>query len=353
MADRFIRACRRQPVDVTPVWLMRQAGRYLPEYQALREKYGILDIINTPELAAQITLQPIRRFELDAAIIFSDLLPPLVGMGLDLSFERGEGPIIHNPIRSQSDIARLRTPPAEETLSPTLTAIRLARRELEAHGTPLIGFAGAPFTLASYAIEGGATRNYVLTKTLMYREPAAWRELMTKLVAVVSDYLVCQAKAGAQALQLFDSWAGALSPDDYQRYALPYNRAIISAARSTGVPVISFSTGAGAMLELVAEAGGDVISIDWRIGLADAWRRIGNDFAIQGNLDPVALFAPKEELLRMADEVLRQAGGRPGHIFNLGHGILPGTPVDNVAALVDYVHTAGASANMDASRLQR
>lgn len=334
---RFLRACRRQPVDATPVWLMRQAGRYMAEYRALREKYGILDLIRTPELAVEVTLQPVNAFDLDAAIIFADILPPLVGMGIDLSFVKGEGPVLHNPVRTPADVDALRVPSAEENLPFTLEAVRLARAELEGR-LPLIGFSGAPFTLASYAIEGGASRNYTLAKGFMYEHPAAWHALMDKLAQVVAGYLVAQAEAGAQALQVFDSWAGALSPADYREYVLPYTRRAIEAAQATGVPVINFSTGTSAMLDALAEAGGNVIGVDWRVELDRAWEFVGDGFAVQGNLDPVALMAPLPELTRRAGDVLRRAAGRPGHIFNLGHGILPTTPVDNVAALVDYVH---------------
>ena len=335
--DRVLKACRREPVDCTPIWLMRQAGRYMAEYRQLREKHTILEIIKTPELAAEVTLQPINAFDLDAAIIFADILPPLEAMGLSLEFIRGEGPVIHNPLRIDADVAALSVPDPRERLGFTMEAIRLVRREL-AGRVPLIGFSGAPFTLASYAIEGGATRNFVLTKSLLYNQPRTWHELMEKLAMMVGDYLVAQAEAGAQVLQLFDSWVGALSPDDYRRYVLPYSRRVIQTAGSSGVPVIHFGTGTSGMLELIKEAGGDVIGVDWRIDLSDAWRRLGDEVAIQGNLDPVALFAPLPELEVHVERILAQAAGRPGHIFNLGHGILPQTSVEHVAALVDMVH---------------
>lgn len=336
-AERFLAACRREPTDCTPIWLMRQAGRYMPEYRALRERYGILEIIKTPELAVEVTLQPIRAFDLDAAIIFADILPPLEAMGLELTFTKGDGPVIHNPVRSMADVRALRVPDPEEALSFTLEAIRLARRELEGH-VPLIGFSGAPFTLASYAIEGGSSRHYERTKGMMHAAPAAWHHLMEKLAELVGRYLSAQARAGAQAVQLFDSWVGALSPADYREYVLPHSRRAIEMARQEGVPVIHFSTGTAGMLELIKEAGGDVIGVDWRVDLDAAWRRLGEDVAIQGNLDPVALLAPWPELKRQATRLLKQAAGRPGHIFNLGHGVLPTTPVDNVRALVDFVH---------------
>lgn len=342
----FLRACRGLPTAHTPIWLMRQAGRYLPEYRALRERRAILEIIATPELAVEITLQPMRRFDLDAAIIFADILPPLRTMGLEISFgggEGGEGPAIANPIRSTRDIDLLACPPAVEGLGPTLEAIRLVREELDRRGKPLIGFAGAPFTLASYAIEGGGSRTYARTKALMHGEPAAWRRLMTKLVTVQADFLAAQAKAGAAALQIFDSWAGvALGPADYRRSVQPYNRRLIEALAPLGVPIIHFSTGTGGYIEEVAACGGEVIGVDWRLELDDCWSRVGADRAIQGNLDPGALLAPWRELSLRAGEVLDAAAGRPGHIFNLGHGVYPETPVDSVKRLVDFVHERSA-----------
>jgi uroporphyrinogen decarboxylase len=336
--SRFLRACRRQPVDATPIWLMRQAGRYMPEYRALREGHPFLEMVKTPELACEVTLQPIKAFDLDAAIIFADILPPLEGMGLDLTFAAGDGPVIHNPVRSAAGVDALVVRPPEETLGFTLEAIRLAGREVEARGIPLIGFSGAPFTLASYAIEGGGSANHAIAKTFMMAEPQAWHRLMEKLSQVVGEYLLAQAKAGAQVLQLFDSWVGQLSPGDYREYVLPHSRRSIEIARQSGVPIIHFGTNTGGMLDLIAEAGGDVIGVDWRLSLDEAWRKLGPDVAVQGNLDPVALLAPWEEVQKRASQVLDAAAGRPGHIFNLGHGILQGTPVENVARLVDFVH---------------
>ena len=335
----FLRACQRLPTDYTPVWFMRQAGRYMAEYRELRAKYTLLEMIQSPELAAQVTLQPIQAFDLDAAIIFADILPPLVGMGLQLQFVKGEGPQIDNPIRRTYDIDRLATPPAQETLGATLEAIRLVTAELAPRNIPLIGFAGAPFTLASYAIEGGTSRNYTRTKALMYSEPAAWKRLMVKLVTVQADYLLAQAKAGAAALQVFDSWAGqALGRDDYRRFVQPYNRMLSETLRRAGVPVINFSTGTAAYIDEVAATGGDVIGVDWRMPLGWYWERIGYHRAIQGNLDPALLLAPWRELRYQLDALLAEAAGRPGHIFNLGHGIMPETPVDTVRRVVDYVH---------------
>jgi uroporphyrinogen decarboxylase len=340
--SRLLRACRREKVDATPIWLMRQAGRYMPEYRQVREKHTILEIIKTPELACDVTLQPIHAFDLDAAIIFADILPPLEAMGLELDFVKGEGPAIHNPIRTADDVARLRVTPPEESLWFTLAAIKLARAELDGRGLPLIGFSGAPFTLAAYAVEGGSSRNYLAVKGMMMGAPSVWHSLMEKLSEVVGHYLLAQAQAGAQVLQVFDSWVGQLSPEDYRQHVSPYTRRAIEIAREAGVPIIHFATGASGMLESMRDAGGDIIGLDWRIDLDIAWQRLGDQVAVQGNLDPVALLAPWPELQTRARKVLDQAGGRAGHIFNLGHGILPETPVDNVRRLVDFVHEYSA-----------
>nr|WP_228845424.1 uroporphyrinogen decarboxylase [Phototrophicus methaneseepsis] len=336
--SRFLKACRREASDATPIWLMRQAGRYMVEYRTLREKYTILEIIKTPELACEVTMQPINAFDLDAAIIFADILPPLEGMGLELEFVKGEGPVIHNPVRAAADVERLVVRPPQEALSFTLEAIKLARAELDSRSIPLIGFSGAPFTLASYAVEGGGSRNRQHVKGMMMGHPDAWHALMTKLSEVAGHYLLAQAQAGAQALQLFDSWVGELSPDDYAQYVMPYSKRALDIAKQAGVPVIHFGTNTNGMLHHIRDAGGDVIGVDWRIRLDDAWAQLGDSVAIQGNLDPVALFAPWEALKTRAQGILDQAAGRPGHIFNLGHGILPTTPVDNVRRLVDFVH---------------
>lgn len=310
----------------------------MPEYRAVRAQYSMLEVMGTPELAAEVTLQPIEAFGMDAAIIFSDILPPLIGMGLDLEFVKGEGPLIHNPINSSAEIANLRTPTAEENMQPTLDAIALVSAELTPKGVPLIGFCGAPFTLASYAIEGGGSKNYTKTKTLMFTEEEAWGQLMSKLVSVQADYLKKQVQYGASALQVFDSWAGlALGLQDYMRYIQPYNKLLYQEVAQAGVPVINFSTGTGAYLAEVAACGGDVIGVDWRLPLDLAWEKIGFDRPVQGNLDPVALLTPWPQLKERADDVLNRANGRPGHIFNLGHGIFPNVPVDNVRRLVEYV----------------
>ncbi|MEK7278222.1 MAG: uroporphyrinogen decarboxylase, partial [Chloroflexota bacterium] len=337
MNSRFLLACRRQPVDRTPVWFMRQAGRYMAEYRALRAEHSLLDICAHPELAAEVTLQPVRALGVDAAILFADILLPLAPMGIDLEFAAGEGPVIHNPIRAADDVTALRPVDPRESLGHVLEAVRLARRELDGK-IPLIGFAGAPFTLASYLIEGGSSRNYEKTKRLMVGDPQTWQALMGKLARVVADYLVAQVEAGAQAVQLFDSWVGALSPDDYREYVLPHSQLILREVSATGVPVIHFGTDTATLLPLMKEAGGDVIGLDWRTPLDWGWDQVGADSAVQGNLDPVALFAPRPELERRVRAILDQAAGRPGHIFNVGHGILPETPLENVHAVVEMVH---------------
>ena len=336
MNDRFLKACRREPVDCTPVWFMRQAGRYMVEYRRLREKHSILELCKTPELAAQVTLQPIDRFALDAAIIFADILLPLAPRGLSLEFAEGEGPIIHNPVRDRAAVDRLKVIDDTE-LQYVMDAISLTRKML-AGRVPLIGFAGAPFTLASYAIEGGSSRNYIHTKQMMYREPETWHRLMDKFARVITGYLRRQIKAGAQAVQLFDSWVGCLSAGDYAEYVMPHVQLIFEGLKHEGVPLIHFGTGTTAILKAMRQAGGDVIGIDWRIPIDEAWAMVGYDRAVQGNLDPVTLFGPISEIERRVTDILRRAAGRPGHIFNLGHGILPNTPVENVAATIDLVH---------------
>ena len=334
--SRFLKACRREAVDTTPVWFMRQAGRYMAEYRAIREKYGLLEIVKQPELAAEVTLQPVRAFNVDAAILFADILLPLPPMGVDFEFVKGEGPSIHNPVRTQADVDALRPLHSEETLGHVMDAIRLLRTELGE--TPLIGFSGAPFTVASYMIEGGPSRDYKTTKLMMYSTPELWHALMEKLSTSLADYLTSQIKAGAQAVQLFDSWVGALSPADFEEFVLPYSKKVLDAAHTTGVPVINFGTGTATLLPLMRQAGGDVIGLDWRVPLDQGWQTIGHDRAVQGNLDPVALFAPIPEMKKRIHEVLRRAEGRPGHIFNVGHGILQHTPEDNVKAAVEIIH---------------
>jgi uroporphyrinogen decarboxylase len=334
----FVRACRRLSVERTPVWLLRQAGRYQPEYRAIREQHTLLDVIRTPELAARVTLLPVDSFDLDAAIVFADILPPLVGMGFELDFVKDDGPRIGNPVASTRDVDLLATPPAEETLASTLEAIRIVRAELEPRDVPVIGFAGAPFTLASYAIEGGSSRDFTATKAFMLSEPAAWKRLLGKLVTVQADYLLAQAAAGAQALQVFDSWVGrALGREDYLRYVAPHNRELFGKVAAAGVPVVNFSLGVSAYLEDAAACGGDVVGLDWSLPLDEAWARVGFERAVQGNLDPATLLAPWRELRHRIDDVLERAGSRPGHVFNVGHGLTPRTPVDNVRKLVAHV----------------
>lgn len=336
-SHRFLRACRREPVDATPIWLMRQAGRYMAEYRALRARHSMLEVCRSPELATEVTLQPIRRFPLDAAIIFSDLLLPLTPLGLPFDFVKGEGPQVERPIRTVADIGQLRRFEPREELGYVLEAIRLVKRELGGK-VPLIGFAGAPFTMASYAIEGAHSNHYAHTKGLMYNEPQAWHRLCDLLAGTAADYLVAQAEAGADVVQVFDSWIGALSPADYREFVLPHMRRIFGALREHGVLSIHFGTGSAMLLELMAEAGGDVVGADWRIPLDEAWTKIGPSRAIQGNLDPTLLLGPRDRLLAGAADVLARAGGRAGHIFNLGHGILPATPLEQVDALIEAVH---------------
>jgi len=336
MWDRFLRACRREPVDVTPVWFMRQAGRYMPEYMALRKKHTLLEIVAHPELALEVTLQPMR-LGVDAAILFADILLILEPMGAPFEFVQGEGPVVHTPVRSRADVERLRICDPAEDLGHIMEAVRLISTEL-AGKTPLIGFAGAPFTVASYLIEGGKSRDYRTTKNLMWSDENTWNLLMGKVSEVTRRYLRGQVEAGAQAIQLFDSWVGSLSVEDYCRYVQPHVKAILDDITATGVPVIHFGTGTSTLLEAQRDAGGTVIGVDWRIPLDHAWKRIGHDRAIQGNLDPLLLCAPRDVAIERAHAVLKQAEGRPGHIFNLGHGIIPQTPVDTVKAVVDAVH---------------
>lgn len=338
----FMKAARREPADRVPVWLMRQAGRYMAEYRAVREKTSFLELCKNPELSAEVMLTAVEKLGVDAAILFADLLPILEPMGLDLEFTANEGPVIHNPIRQTKDVDRVRELTGLERLDFVLQAVRQTREGLD-ECLPLIGFAGAPFTLASYAVEGGSSRTYRHVKVLMYTDPPAWHALMERLARAVSIYLNGQIAAGAQVVQLFDSWVGCLGPDDYRRYVLPHTRAVIESI-APAAPVIHFATGNPALVPLINEAGGAVIGVDWRVRLDDAWRTIGYGKAIQGNLDPVVLLASHSEIRRRVREILDQVAGRPGYIFNLGHGILPQTPVENVIALVDAVHEMGERA---------
>jgi len=335
--DRFLKACRREPVDVTPVWFMRQAGRYMAEYRAIRQRYSLLDICRQPDLATEVTLQPVNAIDVDAAILFSDLLLPLEPLGLPFDFVQGEGPQIERPIADGADIDRLKRFEPREALAHVLAAIAQIQNELDAR-VPLIGFAGAPFTLASYAIEGGHSNNFAKTKALMYGHPDAWHRLCEKLADVVADYLVAQIEAGVDAVQVFDSWVGTLNKADYREFALPHTKRIFDHVGQR-VPTIHFGTGTATILDDLRDAGGDVIGADWRIAIDDAWERIGGDHGVQGNLDPTLLLGPTGRMFHQTDEILRRVGGRPGHIFNLGHGILPSTPVEHVQMLAQYVHS--------------
>ena len=341
MSDRFLRACRREVVDATPVWFMRQAGRYMPEYRAIRERYSLLEICRHPELAAEVTLQPVRALGVDAATLFADILLPAIPLGVGLEFAEGEGPVLLNPIRNLEDVKKLRPVNPESDLGYVLEAIRLLRRNLG--GLPLIGFCGAPFTVASYLIEGGSSREFINTKTMMYSAPEVWHALMDKLSTMLTDYIVAQIHAGAQAVQVFDSWVGTLNPQDYETFVLPYSQKILQAAKKENAPVIHFGTNTTTLLPLMKQAGGDVLGLDWRIPLDDGWKFLGDEVAVQGNLDPAVLFASLPEIKKHVEDILQRANGRPGHIFNLGHGILQNTPVDNVKAVVDMVHEFSSS----------
>jgi len=335
MNSRFLDACRRRPTDVRPVWFMRQAGRYMKQYRDIRSKSGILEICKRPDLAAAVTLQPVEVLDVDAAIIFADLLLPVEPMGLKLRFAAGEGPIIDNPVRTSNDVDSLSISNTDD-LGYVGEAIQQVVRAL-AGRVPVIGFVGAPFTMASYMIEGGPSRTFLKTKTMMYRDETLWRRLMGKLVDVLGAFAVLQVTAGARIIQVFDSWVGALGPDDYVRYVAPYSRALIERIRAAGVPAIHFGTGAAGFFRELHAAGGDVMGVDWRINIDQAWMDISYRSAIQGNLDPAVLMAPLPELKARIHELLKRTGTRPGHIFNLGHGILPETPVENVKACVEIV----------------
>jgi uroporphyrinogen decarboxylase len=339
-AQALLRAARRQPTAFTPIWLMRQAGRYLPEYRAMRERFGFLELCHNSEAATEVTLQPVERFGVDAAILFADILLLLEPLGVGLEFAKGEGPVIHRPVRTEADVAQLRPIDVAAAVPFVFETVRKVTRAL-GRRTPLIGFAGAPFTVASYVVEGGPSRDYLHTKRLMYAAPEAWHRLMDLLVRAIADYLNGQIAAGADAVQLFDSWVGVLAPEDYRRFVLPHTRTVI-ASLTPGAPVIHFGTGTAGLLPLMREAGGDVIGLDWRVDLADAWGAVGHDVGVQGNLDPAVLLAPPAVIRERAQAVLERAGGRPGHIFNLGHGVYPHTPPDHVKALVDAVHELSA-----------
>lgn len=337
---RFVRACLRTPVDRTPVWFLRQAGRYMAEYQAVRQHHSLIEICKQPKLAAEVTITAAEKLDVDAAIIFADLLLPFECMGLDFEFQAGEGPVIHAPVRTIEDIARLRTDRASE-LSYVAEAIECVVAYFK-NRLGIIGFCGAPFTLASYMIEGGGSRNYVHTKTLMYRKPDAWRRLLDKLATVLREFARQQVEAGADVIQIFDSWAGALSVEDYSEFVLPVTKSLIHDVQAIGVPVIYFGVDTASLLPAMRETGADVLGLDWRVPLDEAWRGIDYACAVQGNLDPITLFAEPELIRKRVRQILDQAGGRPGHIFNLGHGIVPLTPVENVQHVVKFVREYAA-----------
>jgi uroporphyrinogen decarboxylase len=336
MEPLLVRALRREPAERTPVWFMRQAGRSLPEYRALRERYGFFELAETPELCAEVTLQPVRRHGVDAAVLFADIMSPVLGLGMSVELVEGVGPVVERPIESAADVEALRVGEPEEWGAPILEAVRIVRRELEPERA-LVGFCGGPFTVAGYLVEGRPSRDFVRTKTLMYREPAVWRGLMERLTEQFSRYVAAQAAAGADAIQLFDSWAGVLSVDDYAELVAPYSRRVLEAAR---VPTIHFGTGASTpLLAEMARAGGDAVGLDWRVPLDAGWAAVGEDRAVQGNLDPAVLLAPWERVEAATGDVLRRAGGRPGHVFNLGHGVLPQTGPDTLTRLAELVRS--------------
>lgn len=332
--DRLLRACRRQAVDRTPVWFMRQAGRYQPEYRAIKEKYSLFEICEQPELCAEVTMLPIKQLGVDAAILFSDIMTPVRGMGVDVVLN--PGPILARPIRTAGDVAALRPLDVEAAIPYVTETIRILVRELD---VPLIGFAGGPFTVASYMVEGGPSKDYARVKGMMYSEPETWFALMEKLSAMTADYLLAQIAAGAHVVQLFDSWVGNLTVSDYERYVRPYSKRVADAVRATGTPFIHFGFGTGHLLQSMAGIGVDVQGVDWKEELDAAWARLGHDVAVQGNLDPIALYAPNDVLDAKVKDILRRSGGRPGHIFNLGHGILPTTPMAALQRVVELVHS--------------
>lgn len=337
----FVRAARREPTEYTPIWFMRQAGRILPEYRALREKWSLIEICKQPELCAEVTLQPLRRMPVDAAVLFADIMLPLVGIGVDLELVDDVGPVIREPIRDKRGVEQLRPIVPEEDVPFVLQTIRLVREDISP-SRGVIGFAGAPFTLASYLIEGRPTRDFAKTKALMYSQPETWHALLDRLASIMSEYLLAQIRAGVDAVQLFDSWVGALDRDDYAAFVQPYTRRIFAAITNAGVPTIHFGTKTATLLDQMKTDGATVIGVDWRMPLDDAWERVGHDKGIQGNLDPAALLGPVDVMREKARSVLRRAAGRPGHIFNLGHGLLPSTPLDNAIRLVNFVHDESA-----------
>jgi uroporphyrinogen decarboxylase len=342
MEPLLVRAARREPVEHTPVWFMRQAGRSLPEYRAIRERHSFWEVAHTPELCAEVTLQPVRRHGVDAAVMFADIMTPVLGMGLDVELVEGVGPVVAEPVRTIADVERLRVPDAEEAFAPLLEAIRIVRGELVPEQA-VVGFCGGPFTVAGYLVEGKPSREFATVKTLMYSEPEVWRALMEKLADCFAGYVAAQARAGADVVQLFDSWVGALSPADYEEFVAPWSARILAAV---DVPTIHFGTGASTLLPAMARAGGDVIGLDWRIALDDGWAVVGEERGVQGNLDPAVLLGPWERVETAARDVLARAGGRAGHIFNLGHGVLPRTDPDVVSRLAELVQESTVEARV-------
>jgi uroporphyrinogen decarboxylase len=342
MEPLLVRAARREPVEHTPVWFMRQAGRSLPEYRAIRERHSFWEVAHTPELCAEVTLQPVRRHGVDAAVMFADIMTPVLGMGLDVDLVEGVGPVVAEPVRTIADVERLRVPDADEAFAPLLEAIRIVRGELVPEQA-VVGFCGGPFTVAGYLVEGKPSREFATVKTLMYSEPEVWRALMEKLADCFAGYVAAQARAGADVVQLFDSWVGALSPADYEEFVAPWSARILAAV---DVPTIHFGTGASTLLPAMARAGGDVIGLDWRIALDDGWAVVGEERGVQGNLDPAVLLGPWERVETAARDVLARAGGRAGHIFNLGHGVLPRTDPDVVSRLAELVQESTVEARV-------
>jgi uroporphyrinogen decarboxylase len=342
MDPLLVRAARREPVERTPVWFMRQAGRSLPEYRAIRERHSFWEVAHTPELCAEVTLQPVRRHGVDAAVMFADIMTPVLGMGLDVDLVEGVGPVVAEPVRTIADVERLRVPDPEEAFAPLLEAIRIVRGEL-APEQAVVGFCGGPFTVAGYLVEGKPSREFATVKALMYSEPDVWRALMEKLADCFAGYVAAQARAGANVVQLFDSWVGALSPGDYDEFVAPWSARILAAV---DVPTIHFGTGASTLLPALARAGGDVIGLDWRIALDDGWALVGEERGVQGNLDPAVLLGPWERIESAARDVLTRAGGRAGHVFNLGHGVLPGTDPSVLSRLAELVQESTVEARV-------
>jgi uroporphyrinogen decarboxylase len=342
MEPLLVRAARREPVERTPVWFMRQAGRSLPEYRAIRERHSFWEVAHTPELCAEVSLQPVRRHNVDAAVMFADIMTPVLGMGVDVQLVEGVGPVIESPVRTASDVAKLRLPDPDEAFAPLLEAIRIVRGEL-AGDRAVIGFCGGPFTVAAYLVEGRSSREFATVKALVYSEPEVWRALMERLTDCFAGYVAAQTRAGADVIQLFDSWVGVLSPADYEEHVAPWSTRVLAGVE---VPTIHFGTGTATLLPAMARAGGDVIGLDWRIPLDDGWSLVGEDHGVQGNLDPAALLGPWDRLETAARDVLARAGGRPGHIFNLGHGVLPGTEAAQVTRLAELVQEAGVEARV-------